>query len=175
MKVLKFFVLFVFATAMISCSSDDNDTPTYEFNQENLTGTYDNMKNYQSVYKKTVNLGNGISTSVTVILSFDYAQNIVYNFAPDNTLTRTGVIAAIKTVKKDDEVINTKDTIINLDLLDDVSYTVNEGNKTITINNDTYNVTDFSSSELVIKIPETTSTDNENNTIKYSKEIHLSR
>jgi len=164
MKALKFFFLFTFAVALVSCSSDD-DNPGYEFNQDNLMGTYD-LTSLHSKRVKTVNVeGFDIETTTTKEGStFD----CIYDFGSDNKVTLNGTYLISETKKQNG---NTSDTTYIVNLSDEkVDYAVNADEKELTLDGETYKVSNFSESGFKLKLSRS-GTDEDGNDTEFTKEM----
>lgn len=164
MKTLKFFFLFAFSIALVSCSSDD-DNPSYEFNKDNLMGSYD-LTSLHSKRIKTVNVeGFDIETTTTQEGStFDCS----YKFGSDNKVTLNGTYLITETKKQNG---HTNDTTYIVNLNDKkLDYAVNADQQELTLDNDTYNVSNFSESGFKLKLSRS-GTDEDGNDTEFTKEM----
>ena len=169
MKVLKFFVLFAFAATIVSCSNDDGPAPvTFEFNKANLLGNYQ-LESLQSKETKTQNVNGFDVTTVTEKLAstIDFS----FEFSSDDQVTLNGNYVIGETKTQGTQQTDTT-YIVNVNLLE-TPYSINEEDKTLTLDNKTYEVVNFSENgfNLKIHLEETL----QNGTRVYTEELRLNK
>lgn len=151
---------------IISCSSDDS--ARYEYNKNNLTGTY-SLKQLESKNVKTVKI-DGFDVVTTTMLKGD-TFNATYSFSMDNTLTKDGAYRIIETRTQGGQ---TKDStyIVVLDN-EQVNYSVQESAKMLTIEGISYNVENFNETGFRIKRQESRVEDGA--TIEFEEELRFEK
>ncbi len=169
MKLNKLMFLFVLAAVAMGCSKDDDGTPPYNYNKENLTGTY-NLIYLESKEVETVNV-NGFDV-VTTTTQVGDTFNVPVVFASDNTVTANGTYRVTETTSQGNQS-NTETYIIDLD--HEVSgYSVNAATTQLTIDGSTYMVHDFNPTGFRITLSETTTEPNGDHTV-YTEEMRFSK
>lgn len=169
MKVLKFFVLFTFVAAIASCSSDDDTAaPAYEFNKANLLGNYQ-LESLQSKETKTQNVNGFDVTTVTEKLASTI--NFSFEFSSDDQVTLNGNYVIDETKTQGTQQTDTT-YIVDVNLLE-TPYSINEEDKTFTLDNKTYEVVNFSENgfNLKLHLEETL----QNGTRIYTEELRLNK
>lgn len=148
MKAMKFFVVFAFAATIISCSNDDAPAPpTFEFNKANLVGNYQ-LESLQSTETKTQNVNGFDVTTVTETVASTI--NFTYEFSSDNQVTLNGNYVIDETKTQGTQQTDTT-YIVDINFLETV-FSINEAEKTLTMNNKTYEVVNFSENGFNLKL-----------------------
>ncbi len=168
MKLTKLIFLFVLSIAAISCSKDD-DNDTYDYNKDNLTGTY-KITFFESREVETVNV-SGFDV-VTTTTSTGDTFNISAVFASNNTLTVDGTYRITETVTQGSQS-STETYIVDLDN-ETSGYSVNAATAELTIDGSTYKVSNFSPTGFKINLSETTTQPNGDNTV-YTEELRFTK
>ena len=169
MKVFKFFVLFSFVAAFVSCSSDDDTTPPpYEFNKDHLSGKY-NLEAFKSkdIKKRTID-GFDVTTTTTSEAS---TINFSYEFSSNNLVVLNGNYLITETRNQGDQVSDTT-YIVNMEQVE-LPYSINKEKLTLTIDGLTYQVSGFNANGL--KLNAQVEEPIENGTREYTEEIQLRR
>lgn len=147
MKNFKIALIALFAIAISSCSDDDG--PGFEFNQENLQGTYE-ITFLREVDTESVQLTNStIVETVTINGSVFTDAQITFN---NNSYTISGSYVADEVTRVDGSVTNRDEYIVNLDST--VPYTINEDDRSIMSQGETITFTRFTSSSATLIIDE---------------------
>lgn len=148
MKTLRILFGFILMAAVMSCSSDDS--VKFEYNKNNLTGTY-SLKQLESKHVKTVKV-DGFDVVTTTTLTGD-TFNTTYSFSSDNSLTKNGTYRIVEARTQNNQ---TRDTtyIVVLDN-EQVNYSVQETEKLLTIEGVSYNVLNFNETGFRLKRNET--------------------
>jgi len=149
MKKIQFILLFTLSIIILSCSNDDNASNNPELTIANISGTY-NLIAFESIESITTSLISGDTTRTTESVGDNFTEdsNIMLNL--DGTFTEFFDFSTISTTTIDQED-DTSEVNINFDSNSDSgTYSVNEGNQTITLNGSVYNVLFFSNNELII-------------------------
>ncbi|WP_139854069.1 hypothetical protein [Aequorivita sinensis] len=168
MNFKKLIFLFTLALATISCSSDD-DGPSYKYKKENLTGTY-SLTSFKSKDVKTENLNGFNVVTTTTLVGDTFGVNVVFD--QNNIVTLDGTYRINKTVKQGEQT-NTETYIVVLNN-ESSGYSVNETTSELTIDGDTYKVSNFNINGFTLNLAETTTEPNGNNSV-YTEELKFSK
>lgn len=140
MKLTKIISLIVIAVIALSCNKDD-DNNAYNFNKDNLTGTY-SVSAFQSKEVKT-KMVEGFNVVTTIISTGDTFDDLTVIFDSNDIRTMDGTYR-IKEVKSQDN----KPDIVHFDIIvlnnEKKSYAVNANTSELTIGNKKYKVSGFS-------------------------------
>jgi hypothetical protein len=169
MKLTKLIFVIALAIAAVGCNKDDDSSDSYEFNQTNLRGTY-SLNFFKSKEVETVNV-NGFDVVTTTTKTGD-TFDATADFASDNTVTYNGTYRVTIVVKQGDQT-NEDAEIIVLDN-ETEGYSVNAAAKELTIDGSTYKMSNFTPTGFTLKLSETTTESNGDNTV-YTEEIRLSK
>jgi len=163
MKFTKLIILFSLSLVVLSCSKDDDGgTPVFEYNKNNLVGTY-NLTYFHSEEVETIDV-NGFDVVTTTISDGD-TFNVTAVFAADNTLTIDGTYRINVTVEQGGQTTN---NALIIDLDNEVSeYSVNAAASELTLDTLTFNVSNFSPTGFHITRSETTTEPNGDNTVTF--------
>src|SRR5690625_5146878 len=130
MKSLKFVVLFVFAAALVSCSSDDDNSADH-LNQENLIGTY-KLESFNREEIRKVD--DGFDTEYVKTQEGENTSGLSYDFQEDNVLLKDGNFRISQKEVKDGNEDTAKDTSYIEDFRDiELEYILDEEENEITI------------------------------------------
>ncbi len=165
MKLTKLIFLFILSVVVISCSKDDDNDTSYDYNKDNLTGTY-KLISYQSQEVETVNV-SGFDV-VTTTTSTGDTFDVTAVFASNNTVTLDGSYRVTETVTQGNQ--STTDAYIVVLSNETSGYVVNAATTELTIDGSTYKVSNFSSTGFQINLSETTTQPNGDNTV-YTEEF----
>lgn len=160
MKLTKLFSILVIALVTLSCSSSDDSSDTYNYNKDNLTGTY-SLFAFKSKKVKTVDV-DGFNVTTTTVSTGD-TFNVTYKFDSNDILTMDGTyrVAEVKTQGGD----SSQDAYIVVLNNETESYLVNASTFELTLADKTYRVSDFSRTGFKINYEKTTVEDNGDNTV----------
>lgn len=144
MKTLRILFGFILIAAVVSCSSDDS--VRYEYNKNNLTGTY-SLKQLESKRVRTVKV-DGFDVVTTTTLKGD-TFNATFSFSSDNSLTKDGTYRIVETRTQNNQ---TQDTtyIVVLDN-EQVNYSVQDTERLLTIEGVSYDVENFNETGFRLK------------------------
>ena len=171
MKLTKLILLFVLAVATVGCNKDDDDNgpAPYEYNKDNLTGTY-KLIFFESQEVETVNVSGFDVITTTTAVGDTFNVNVVY--ASNNTVTVDGTYRITETITQGSQS-NTDTYIVDVD--NEISgYSVNAATTELTIDGSTYKVTNFSPTGFQINLSETTTEPNGDNTV-YTEELRFTK
>lgn len=169
MKLSKLIFLFVLSIATISCSSDDDNNSTYDYNKDNLVGTYE-LTYLQSKEVETVDV-NGFDVVTTTTATGD-TFDVSVVFASNNTTTSNGTYRITETVTQGNQT--TTDAYIVVLNNETTGYSVNAATAELTIDGSTYKVSNFSATGFKINLSETTTEPNGDNTV-YTEELRFTK
>ena len=147
----------------------DDGAPAYEYNKDNLTGTY-KLTFLESKEVETVDVNGFDVVTTTTFVGDTFDVSAV--FAANNTLTTNGTYRITETRTQGNN--SETDTYIIVINNETVGYSVNEGSDELTIDGSTYKVSNFSANGFTIKLTETTTEPNGDNTV-YTEEIRLEK
>jgi PBP1b-binding outer membrane lipoprotein LpoB len=150
MKFTKLILLFVLTIAAVGCSSDDDNNDTYDYNKDNLTGTY-KLTYFQTKEVETVNVNGFDVVTTTTAVGDTFNFNVV--FATNNTVTADGTYRITETIVQGSQS-NTDTYIIDVDN-EVTGYSVNAATAELTLDGDTYKVSNFSPTGFTITLAET--------------------
>ncbi|WP_347373474.1 hypothetical protein [Aequorivita sp. Q41] len=170
MKLTKLIFLFALSVVAFSCSSDDDGGPApYEYNKDNLTGTYA-IVSFQSKEVETVNVSgfDVVTTTTSIGDTFDFSAV----FASNNTLTVNGTYRISETVTQGNQT--SSDTYIVVVNNETGGYVVNSATSELTLDGDTYQVSNFSPTGFQLNLSETTTEPNGDNTV-YTEELRFTK
>ena len=170
MKNLKFIVALSLAIVFASCSSDDdNGGDIYEFTKENLTGIYQ-LKTFSSLDEKYTVIDEDFDPIKTTTTSEGDTFNLTYDFAENDEVTLNGNFR-VEQVKEQGN--NSTDTTYIVNYNEEVlSYSINEEERTLTIDGREYEVKGFESSGFELRHADE-SVDENGNTKKYSEKMRF--
>lgn len=167
MKVLKSIFVFFLVVALAGCSKDDGPT-AYEFNNNNLTGTY-SLTFLESKEVVTEDV-NGFDVVTTTITKGDTFQ-VTFAFA-GNEVVKNGQYRIVETVTQNNQ---TRESSYILDFDNETSsYTVNEIAKRITFDGKTYDVHGFGRTGFQLKYSNTETAPN-GDSIVYNEELRFQK
>lgn len=134
----------------MACSKDSN-SEVYEYNQNNLTGTY-SLKFLESKEVKTVDV-NGFDV-ITTTKSKGDTFDATFAFAPSNTVVKNGSYRIVETITQGDQTRENSYIVI----LDNeaTAYSVQASVNKLTIDGITYDVKDFKPTGFRLERSETT-------------------
>ncbi len=170
MKNLKFIAILVLAVVFTSCSSDDDNVNTI-FSKENLIGIYQ-LKSFNSVEEKYTIIDEDFDPIKTTKTSEGDTFNLTYDFAENNEVTLNGnfIIEQIK-----EQGNNSADSTYIVNYNNEVlSYSVNEDDKTLTIDDLEYEVRGFDENGFELRHSKETIDEN-GNTQTYSEKMRFQR
>lgn len=169
MKLAKLIFLFTLAIAAVGCNKDDDGTDTYDYNKDNLTGTY-KVTFFESKEVETVDV-NGFDV-VTTTTSTGDTFDVTAVFAANNTVTTNGTYRITETVTQGSQ----SDTDAYIVVLNNetVGYSVNSATTELTIDGSTYKVSNFSATGFKINLSETTTLPNGDSTV-YTEEMRFTK
>ena len=170
MKITKLFFLFILAIAAVGCSKDDDNGPApYDYNKDNLTGTY-KLTYFQTEDVETVNV-NGFDV-VTTTTSIGDTFNFTVIFASNNTATADGTYRVTETVVQGSQTMT--DTYI-VDVDNEISgFSVNAATTELTLDSSTYKVSNFSPTGFTITLFENIVEPNGDSSV-YNVELRFSK
>lgn len=145
MKTLRILFGFILMAAVVGCSSDDS--VRYEYNKNNLTGTY-SLKYYESMEKRTV-VVDGFDVKTTISKKGDTFDGALYSFSSNDIVTTSGAYRIVETKTQAGQT-QESNYIINLDGLE-FNYTVQESMKKLTIDGISYDVENFNETGFRLK------------------------
>jgi len=171
MKLTKLILLFVLAVAAVSCNKDDDDNgpAPYEYNKDNLTGTY-KLTYFQSEEIETVNV-NGFDVVTTTVSTGD-TFDVLTVFASNNIITSDGSYRITETITQGGQTIT--DAYIVILNNETTGYSVNAAGGKLTIEGNTYDVSNFTPTGFQINLDETTTEPNGDSTV-YREEIRFTK
>lgn len=170
MKKLKFIVLFALAAAFVGCSSDD-DNGSNKFKQENLTGNY-NLKSYNATEIKEVKLDPDLPTIKTTTTYQGEVFELTYDFKANNKVVLNGNFL-MKQKKKQGSNTVEDSYIVNYNN-EELNYSINESEKTLTLDGRTYDVKGFNSNGFELR-HESTEDNGEGTVIEYSEKMRFEK
>ncbi len=164
MKLTKLFSILLIAVVSFSCSKSDDSSDAYQFNKDNLTGTY-SLNSFKSKEIKTIKV-EGFDV-VTTIVSTGDTFDMMYKFDSNNVLTKDGTyrVTEVKTLGGE---TSQETYIIDLDG-ETESYSVNANTTELTIKDITYQVSNFSRTGFKISYEYVTVEEN-GNKVEYNEE-----
>jgi len=168
MKLSKLIFLFVLSIAAISCSSDD-DNNSYDYNTDNLVGTYE-LTYLKSKEVETVDV-NGFDVVTTTTATGD-TFDVSVVFAPNNTTTTNGTYRITETVTQGNQT--TTDAYIVVINNETTGYSVNTATSELTIDGSTYKVSNFNATGFKINLSETITEPNGDSTV-YTEELRFTK
>lgn len=171
MKKLKFIVLFALAAAFVGCSSDDDNGGSNKYTQENLIGEY-KMESYEATEIKKVQLDPDFDPIKTTTTYKGQTFNLDYIFKSNNKVVLDGNFL-MKEKKKQGNTTNEDEYIINYNN-EERSYSVNQGDKTLTIDGRVYDVKGFNKNGFEIR-HESFEDDENGTTEEFSEKIKFSK
>jgi len=149
MKKIKLLLLACVAVFATSCGGDD-DGPGFEFNQENLTGSY-SITAYEVDEEETDNLG-GADVTVRTTIEGDRFTNAVFAFNSNNTYSISGNYGATTVRRVNGQAAPAVETSETFN--ESGSYGINTDERTISLDGDVYSVSRFSSNGFTITYTE---------------------
>ncbi|MDN3722937.1 hypothetical protein QRD02_00960 [Aequorivita sp. SDUM287046] len=171
MKISKLLLLFVLAVAAVGCNKDDDDNgpAPYQYNKDNLTGTY-KLTFYESQDVETVNVSGFDVVTTTTSVGDTFNVNVV--FASNNTVSLDGNYRVTETVTQGNQS-NTTTYIIDIDN-ETSGFSVNAAGNELTIDGSTYQVSNFSPTGFQINLSETTTEPNGDSSV-YTEELRFTK
>lgn len=166
MKVLKSLIVFVMVMSVAACSKDDS--PRFEYNKNNLTGTY-NLVSLESKEVKTVKI-DGFDVVTTTKHKGD-TFDVTYSFSSDNTVTKNGTYRIVKTVTYNDQTQESSYIVVLDNEVE--NYSVQESAKLLTIDGVSYDVVNFNETGFRLKRSETTEV--EGTIIEFEEELRFEK
>lgn len=166
MKAIKSLFVFLIIISAVACSKDDS--PRYEYNKNNLTGTY-SLVYLESKEVKTVKV-DGFDVVTTTELKGD-TFSTTYSFSSDNSLTKDGTYRVVETKTQNDQTQETS-YIVVLDN-EQVSFSVQEDARLLTIEGVSYDVSHFN--ETGFRIKRTESREVEGMTVDFEEELRFEK
>lgn len=164
MNLTRIISLLVIAFVAFSCSSDDDGDGAYNYNKNNLTGTY-SVSAYETKEVKTVDV-DGFDV-VTTIVSTGDTFDVSVTFDSNDTRTMNGTYR-INEVKTQGGQRSESARIVVVEN-DKKTYSVNTSASEITIGNTTYKVSGFGRTGFKINMEERTDKPNGDSTV-YTEE-----
>lgn len=164
MKLTKLLSIILVALIISSCSKDDDGSDAYNFNKDNLTGTY-TVNYFQSKEVKTQDV-NGFNVTTTTTSTGD-TFDVTSNFDSNDVRTINGTYR-VKEVKTQGDQTGETAYIVVLNN-EKKSYSVNASTSELTIGNKTFKVTGFSRTGFKINMTKST-TENNGDTTVYTEE-----
>ena len=164
MKLTKLLSILVIAVIAFSCSKNDDNTDTYNYNKDNLTGTYA-VTAFKSKEVKTVKVDGFDVFTTTVITGDTFRMNAIFDST--DILTMDGIYRIVKVKTYGDQTIEEADYIV-LDN-EEKSYSVNAATSELTFGGKTYKVSDFGRTGFKISFEKTTVESNGDSTV-YTEE-----
>ncbi|ARN78776.1 hypothetical protein BST97_12665 [Nonlabens spongiae] len=175
MKNFKIALIALFAVVISSCSDDDG--PGFEFNQENIAGTYTLtfFESNETIVETLQATGNQVTT--TVDIEGDTFSGTRFNLNDNGTYSISGNIRITETSQTGSDPVEVEDPVI-IPIDDSGTYSINTTARTLTLTSTgegglVYDVDRFSESGFRIRSQEVeTDTDFESTTVT---EIRLER
>ena len=170
MNISKILLVFILALSIVSCSSDDDNATSFEFNQANIVGVY-GVTYLVSTSVETTDVNGLDIVTVTTITGDTF--DIDFTFAENGTVLIDGAFReTFKTVVEGQTVLEDSEIII----IDNETsnYTVTEATKVIVIAEDNYKVTAFNQNGMTLTLEETTIETNGDSYV-YNEELRLIR
>lgn len=167
MRAFKSIFVFVLALTVVSCSKDDS--AGYEYNKDNLTGTY-SLVYLQSKKVKTV-IVDGFEVVTTTENKGD-TFDATYAFSSDNKVIKNGTYRIVETITQNDQTLENSYIVV----LDDemANYSVQGSAKKLTIDGVTYDVSQFNTTGFRLKRTESTEEPN-GETIEFTEEFRFEK
>lgn len=145
MKILRFF-LFTAALLTITACSDD-DAPLLELTNANVAGTYEVV--FLELNATVTTQLNGTTVEAGTIEAVgDTFTNAIFTFNADGTYMSSGSYRVTTTINPSQGATTTDSEIESFD--DQGTYSVNDVNRTITLDGETASVTLFNTNNLRI-------------------------
>lgn len=164
MKLTKLFSILMLAVVLLGCSSSDDSSNAYNYNKDNLTGTY-SLTAFQSKEIKTVKV-EGFDVITTIVSTGD-TFDVTNRFDSNNVLTMDGTYRVTEVKTQGGET--SEDAFIIVLENDQQTYSVNANTSELTLTGKTYKVNDFGRTGFKINFEKTTVQDNGDNTV-YTEE-----
>lgn len=164
MKLTKLFSILILAVVTLSCSSSDDGSDAYNYNKDNLTGTY-SLNAFQSKKVKTVDVDGFDVTTTTLSTGDTFSVTATFDSNDVRTLNGTYRINEVITQGSD-----TRESAYIVVLENEKkSYSVNASTSEITIDNIKYKVSNFTRTGFKMSYENITVEDNGDNTV-YTEE-----
>ncbi len=163
MKLTKLISLIVIAVIALSCNKDD-DNNGYNFNKDNLTGTY-SVNAFQSKEVKTEDV-NGFDVTTTTVSTGDTFDATV-TFDSNDIRTFNGTYRVKEVITQGGARMESAYIVVLNN--ETKSYSVNANTSELTIGGKKYKVSEFSLNGFKINLSKTTEKDNGDITI-YTEE-----
>ncbi len=146
MKNFKIAFIALFAVVLSSCGDDDG--PGFQFNQENLVGTYE-ITFYREVDTETVQLTNSTVTETITIDAdtFTNARVVITN----TTIEISGQYRATEITRVDGAQTDRDEYIDNFDGTP-LPYTINQDDRSINVLGQEIRFTRFSSNDATLEV-----------------------
>ncbi len=171
MKITKLIMLFVLTLAAVGCNKDDDDNgpAAYDYNKDNLTGTY-KLVFLETEEVETIDV-NGFDV-ITTTTSVGDTFNVTLVFASNNTVSIDGNYRITETVTQGNQT-NTSTYIVDIDN-ETSGFSVNAATAELTIDGSTYKVSNFTPTGFQVNLTETTTEPNGDSTV-YTEEMHFTK
>ena len=164
MNLTRIISLLVFAVVAFSCSSDDDGDGAYNYNKDNLTGTY-SLTSYKTKEVKTIKVEGFNVITTTVSTGDTFSVTAIFDSNNIRTMNGTYRIMEVKTQGNE----TSENAYIVVLENDKKSFSVNASTSELTVGDKTYKVSEFGRTGFKIKMEKTTVKDNGDNT-GYSEE-----
>src|SRR5690554_3650088 len=160
MKLTKLFSILMLAVVTLSCSSSDDSADTYNYNKDNLTGTY-SLTAFKSKEVKVQDV-NGFDVTTTTVSTGD-TFGVSAKFDSTNKLTYDGTYRVLE-VKTQAGGSTDRSYIIVFDE-EVINYSVNASTFELTLDGKTYKVSGFNRTGFKINYEKTTLEENGDSTV----------
>jgi hypothetical protein len=174
-KNLKLFLLVITAITLTACPSDDDNiivhpNPQIDLTTDNLIGTYEIIfsEDFFELFETAAD-GSEITIEKEICLG-DTFTNATFIFNPDGTITTSGSFRSVCDLTTNGKTTSSRDII---QLGESFSYIANDSDRTITINDEVFDVTSFTQTTLNMSLNELIVFGSE--TERYETEIRLVR
>ncbi len=145
MKITKMLLVMFLAVAAVSCNKDDDGPEPFQYNAENLRGTYElNYLQFTEVITRTVDGFEVVTTTTGIGDTFD----VTAVFAANSTVTTNGSYRVVETSVQGNNT--TTDSYIEIINNETVGYSVNASTSRLTIEGQTFEVSNFSQSGFTL-------------------------
>jgi len=160
MKLTKLFSVLLIALITISCSKSDDSSNTFDYNKDNLAGTF-SLTAFKSKKIKTVKV-EGFDVTTTTVATGD-TFDVLYKFDSDNVVTMDGTYRVTEVKTQGGE--SSQDAFIIVLNSEKINYLVKEATTELTLDGKTFKVNNISRTGFKINFEETLVEDNGDNTV----------
>lgn len=160
MKLTKYISILVLTFAVLSCSKSDDSADSFNYNKDNLAGTF-SLTGFKSKKVKTVEV-DGFKVTTTTVATGDTFQ-VLYKFDSNNVVTTDGTYRVTEVKTQSGE--STQDAYIIVLDNDKINYQVKEATNELVLDGKTFKVNNFTRTGFKINFEETTVQENGDTTV----------